>query len=84
MSIKYVKAVENPVKNLAKMLGIGSGPEPVEPVAAEAADDTEIQAIGVDAIAPNPFQPANLQRRKHAGIGRLRPRTRYNPTLVGA
>lgn len=45
------------MKNLAKMLGIGSGPEPVEPVAAEAADDTEIQAIGVDAIAPNPFQP---------------------------
>lgn len=45
------------MKNLAKMLGISRGPEPVEPVAAEAADDTEIQAIGVDAIAPNPFQP---------------------------
>ena len=54
--MKYVKAVENQVRNLAKMLGINSDQEPARP-AAEAADDTEIQAIGVEAIAPNPFQP---------------------------
>ncbi len=45
------------MKNLAKMLGIGGDPEPVQPAAADAAEDTEIQAIGVDVIAPNPFQP---------------------------
>lgn len=44
------------MRNLAKMLGINSDQEPARP-AAEAADDTEIQAIGVEAIAPNPFQP---------------------------
>lgn len=45
------------MKNLAKFLGLNSGPAPVQPAAEQAADDTEIQLLGVDAVAPNPFQP---------------------------
>jgi ParB family chromosome partitioning protein len=55
--MKYVKAEENNVKNLAKFLGLNSGPAPEEPAAEQAADDTEIQTIDVAAISPNPFQP---------------------------
>ncbi len=55
--MKYVKAVESNVKNLAKFLGLNSGPAPVQPAAEQAADDTEIQLLGVDAVVPNPFQP---------------------------
>jgi ParB family chromosome partitioning protein len=55
--MKYVKAVEINVKNLAKFLGLNSGPAPEQPAAEQAADDTEIQLLGVDAVAPNPFQP---------------------------
>ncbi|MDR7868750.1 MAG: nucleoid occlusion protein [Sporomusaceae bacterium] len=55
--MKYVKAVEYNVKNLAKFLGLNSGPAPEQPGADQAADDTEIQFLGVDAVAPNPFQP---------------------------
>lgn len=45
------------MKNLAKLLGIGSDPVPEARAAEQAADDTEILAVGVDAVAPNPFQP---------------------------
>lgn len=55
--MKYVKAVESNVKNLAKFLGLNSGPAPEQPAAEQAADDTEIQLLGVDAVVPNPFQP---------------------------
>ena len=47
------------MRNLAKMLGINSDQAPARP-AMETADDTEIQAIGVEAIAPNPFQPRKV------------------------
>lgn len=55
--MKYVKAVEINVKNLAKLLGLNSGSAPEQPAAEQAADDTEIQLLGVDAVVPNPFQP---------------------------
>lgn len=55
--MKYVKAVESNVKNLAKFLGLNSGPAPEQPVAEQAGDDTEIQLLDVDAVVPNPFQP---------------------------
>lgn len=45
------------MKNLAKFLGLNSGPAPEQPVAEQAADDTEIQLLDVDAVVPNPFQP---------------------------
>ncbi len=45
------------MKNLAKLLGINNEPETTRPAAEQAPDDTEIQALGVDAIVPNPFQP---------------------------
>jgi ParB family chromosome partitioning protein len=45
------------VKNLAKLLGINNEPVTTRPVAALASDDTDVQALSVDAIGPNPFQP---------------------------
>lgn len=48
------------MKNLAKLLGIGSEPVPAPAVAEPAADDTEIIALGVGAVVPNPFQPRKI------------------------
>ncbi len=45
------------MKNLAKFLGLNSGAAPEEPTPEQAAEDTEIQALDIAAISPNPFQP---------------------------
>ncbi|MDT8903350.1 nucleoid occlusion protein [Anaeroselena agilis] len=45
------------MKNLAKFLGLNSGSAPEITVVEQAVDDTEIQLLNVDAVAPNPFQP---------------------------
>lgn len=47
------------MNRFAKLLGItgGAAAEEITATAEQAAEDTDVQAIGVDGIIPNPFQP---------------------------